>query len=400
MQPGWYTFLVEGYAAGRGAYGITFNVLEGSCSAGFNPTSAPTVTTSPPTRPPTNPPTSPPTRHPTQNPTMNPTKNPTVSPSMSPSHSPTTNEPTSSPTTDPCRVHTCSFACDGVWPGVESFDGEEKKCGWSFSSLGQCLTVDNVTIWPTEQQTKEAFYSANGGGSEACAPFTTTTPTTTQAPGRAPGKMEAPGQNYKVGDTGVFTGGSGTGRTFAITSVSDDGRIQAFEVTEWGDGYSEDDVLTFTGAGDNSASVSGMVVPAEVQAAKDAEAAKDDDLPLLIIIIAAGSCVCLCGVFLLVLLCRGGSSSDPYYYDEVDRPGAVVAFENPQYADTGNFKQGGDEGGVEDSAGDGLYDEPDMAQDGGYMDTAEDGDEEDGNDAFDESDAEASEDESDAEDSE
>ena len=104
-----------------------------------------------------------------------------------------------------------------------------------------------------------------------------------------------------------------------------------------------------------------------------------------IILIAIGGCIAI--LLIVGLMMIRGSSKDPYYYgDESDRPGAVVAFENPQYAD-GGFNQGGDE------PGDGLYDEPDMAQDAGYLDTNEQGDDGDeGDGGFDGSDAEDSED--------
>lgn len=263
---------------------------------------------------------------------------------------------------------------------VPQFNGDVTvalECGWSLR-LERCLTVDNENTFPTSQQVRAAMREAFKG---ACNAYTTTQPA-----GAVPGVIGSAGEGYQEGDQGAFAGGTGTGRTYVITSVSRTGEIQAFDVVDWGTGYTdaEDETLTFetpTGS-TRGAYVTGVKQPAAASSGDDEAAGLD---LIMIILIAIGGCIAI--LLIVGLMMIRGSSKDPYYYgDESDRPGAVVAFENPQYAD-GGFNQGGDE------PGDGLYDEPDMAQDAGYLDTNEQGDDGDeGDGGFDGSDAEDSDD--------
>lgn len=270
---------------------------------------------------------------------------------------------------------------------VPQFNGDVTvalECGWSLR-LERCLTVDNENTFPTSQQVRAAMREAFRG---ACDAYTTTQPA-----GAVPGVIGFAGEGYQEGDQGAFAGGTGTGRTYVITSVSRTGKIQAFDVVDWGTGYTdaEDETLTFetpTGS-TRGAYVTGVKQPAAASSGDDEAAGLD---LIMIILIAIGGCIAI--LLIVGLMMIRGSSKDPYYYgDESDRPGAVVAFENPQYAD-GGFNQGGDEPGDGlYEPGDGLYDEPDMAQDAGYMDTNEQGDDGDeGDGGFDGSDAEDSDD--------
>ena len=58
------------------------------------------------------------------------------------------------------------------------------------------------------------------------------------------------GSGYSVGDTGSFTGGSGTGATYSVTAVDGTGGVTAADIVNAGQGYLVNDDLTFSGNGD------------------------------------------------------------------------------------------------------------------------------------------------------
>ena len=65
--------------------------------------------------------------------------------------------------------------------------------------------------------------------------------------------LAAAGTGYAVGNTGTFTGGSGTGATYEVTAIGANGVITTFNITAGGSGYQLTSILTFAGNGDGLA---------------------------------------------------------------------------------------------------------------------------------------------------
>ncbi len=73
--------------------------------------------------------------------------------------------------------------------------------------------------------------------------------------GSSAGAVVSGGTGYVVGDTGVFSGGSGSGATFSVTAVGAGGAVTDYNITGGGFGYTATDVLTCAGAGGGDATV-------------------------------------------------------------------------------------------------------------------------------------------------
>lgn len=73
--------------------------------------------------------------------------------------------------------------------------------------------------------------------------------------GSSAGAVSTGGTGYVVGNTGTFTGGSGTGATYIIATVTG-GAVTDYNITSGGFGYAATDTLTFTGSGDGAATCS------------------------------------------------------------------------------------------------------------------------------------------------